>query len=133
MPTLDITRRLLFGGLATFVAAAAIPLSRGALVLPTLVGDGAHDDGPALNAWLRGEPIRVLTDRVSFSGDRLAIDHADLAVRESIIFAGASRSLDVEYSRVRVLPHFRGDYLLWIDADPDAEGPVHFWRANILG
>lgn len=70
--TLD--RRTFLRGALVLTAAAAIPASalkalEAISPLPTLCGDGIHDDTAALNALLAGEPFRTADGFVGIAQD----------------------------------------------------------------
>lgn len=62
---MNLSRRSFLGGVMALTASTALPI-RGAfaLALPTIWGDGVHDDAPGLNALLQGLPFHVENDDV---------------------------------------------------------------------
>jgi len=64
---MSISRRDLFktaGAAAAVAAVPALPFMGNASALPTLYGDMIHDDAPALNALIRGKPVRNLSSAI---------------------------------------------------------------------
>lgn len=101
---MNLSRRLFLGGLATVAAVAASPLRP---YTPVLWGDGVHDDAPALNAWIRGEPVRILRERTGLSGERYAISDATLGLR-SPLFMPKGAILHMSNTTLLTLPGFEG-------------------------
>lgn len=77
---MNFTRRLFLGGLATALAATKVPMSDRAFgSVPVLHGDGKNDDAPALNAWMRGDPVRIVRNvTAAVVGETYAIKGATL-------------------------------------------------------
>lgn len=111
---MNISRRLMLGGLATALAASITRLDLDDNT-PVLIGDGVHDDAPALNAWLKGEPIRFSTKAraavVGGASQMNIIRHATLAIRAPIIVPQRAKLL-MEGCNVVALPDYQGKYLL---------------------
>ena len=69
---MDVSRRkFLFGAGATLAATVvAVPVAE-ALSVPTLWGDGVHDDTEALQAALDGKPVRIAGESMILTEGRL--------------------------------------------------------------
>lgn len=88
---IDVSRRLFLGGVATAISVRPSP---GRAAVPILYGTGTHDDAPALNAWMRGDPIRVLDDDLRIAGDGYKIVGAQLLVGSTIMAREIPLALD---------------------------------------
>lgn len=106
---MEMSRRLFLGGLVTIAAATQV---RAVDRRPILWGDGIHDDAPALNAWLRGEPVRIMDDAFALQGDDCTIDHARLLISETIDLRKGGRPLVMTNCLIKTLPNFRGDAMM---------------------
>lgn len=76
----DFSRRLFLGGLVGLAASSVVKTRT---EIPTLWGDMAHDDAPALNALFRGDPVRVLRGR-AILGERPMLVDASCLVASTI-------------------------------------------------
>jgi hypothetical protein len=97
------SRRLFLGGMASLAVATTV---KTATAVPTLWGDGVHDDAPALNALFRGDPIRVLNGRV-IEGARPAVVDAKLLLGSTLLIDRVEDFLLVR-STLRAMPGFDG-------------------------
>lgn len=60
---MEVSRRVFLGGAIAASCAVALP---GALTaMPTIYGDGIHDDWEGMDALCNGRPVRMLTDTIS--------------------------------------------------------------------
>jgi hypothetical protein len=91
-----MTRRGLIRGLfaapAVVCMANIMPISA-TWALPRIRGDGIHDDGPGLNALLRGEPVDVLTPLVRECGDKVLLFDGAFRTSETIYLGPETKRL----------------------------------------
>lgn len=121
---MDFSRRLFLGGLATAFAASKVGMSDRAFAsIPVLYGDGIRDDAPALNAWLRGDPVKIANARAGIIGERYLIQRANLAIGSTV--RAENVSIDMFECHVRALPGFRGDTLMYIGGDGSKPSTIY--------
>lgn len=60
---MDLSRRSFLGGAIALTAATLLPLDAVASTVPSIHGDGVHDDTNGLQALLDGEPFRIVGER----------------------------------------------------------------------
>jgi len=65
---MNLSRRLFLGGAIATVGASIVPAFAS---VPTIYGDGIHDDWAGIDALWRGKPARILNDAVSVRPDGL--------------------------------------------------------------
>lgn len=62
---MDVSRRFFLGGSLALIAAVTFKPSVSALAnIPTIYGDGAHDDTAGLQALMRNEPVNFSKDQI---------------------------------------------------------------------
>jgi hypothetical protein len=65
---------------------AAIAVVRIPSALPFIWGDGIHDDGPGLNAFLAGKAVEFMTDAVrAWNASDIAIVGGTFLIRETVV------------------------------------------------
>lgn len=122
---MNLSRRSFLGGVMALTASTALPI-RGAfaLALPTIWGDGVHDDAPGLNALLQGLPFHVEND------DVVAIDGM---IRQGTFLIGstlrpiADRHFIITHNLFKALPSLGCAPIL--DIPTGAKGEITF---NVL-
>lgn len=119
---MDLTRRFILGGLATLVAARPLVA---AADIPTLWADGAHDDQPALQAWIDGHAIRFRPGaRAAHSGDRLLVKDAEIMLGDTLHMKRSGRPLLLHGGRARTMPGFNAGCMIKFDASGSSPMPV---------
>lgn len=108
------TRRdFLRGALSLTVVAVALP-SMDALAsdgVPLIVGDGAHDDAPGLNAMFSGKPFMVEGEGFVAQGGELR--DGVFGIRSTIV-VDQNHTISMDRCRIITLPGFEGDYVLHV-------------------
>lgn len=105
---MDLNRRQLFRFGAAATLTAAITPAAAALVIPTLWGDGVHDDSDGLEAGLNGKPVHV-------AGRKLTIVEGHLVggiYTVSRTLNVGSVHLRIESAKIVAAPRFEGRYLM---------------------
>ena len=93
------SRRLMLGGLLSIGGVRTLPAIGG--VLPILWADGLHNDTVALNAWLRGEPVKLgRFGRFSYVGDTYNIRGACLCLERGITAPSSGITLNIDWCHV---------------------------------
>jgi len=101
----DVSRRsFLRGVLAVSVVAATAKLAI-AEHIPTLYGDGMHDDAPALNALFSGKPFRVDNETIVASDGQL--NGGSFAIKSTVHIR--SNSFTVRNCRIECVDGFEGE------------------------
>jgi hypothetical protein len=104
---MSLTRRRFVQMIGAAVAIIKAPLPAIADSLPRLVGDGLHNDAPALNALLNRLPIEVgpLVDvqGAGWVGTVLRLPHGNFAVREPIRIGGTHSDMELDGAGSRII------------------------------
>lgn len=120
---MDMSRRLVLGGMfGVAVAAGAGPVTASVSIVPTLWGDGIHDDAPALNAIVQGQRVKNRCAQAIIHPDgELSIIGANLLLRDQWFVPAGSKIL-VASCKIMCAPDFPEDRaMIWIEADVSGE------------
>jgi hypothetical protein len=101
-------RRSFLKGILTLGVISAVPMSRLIVPVPTIWGDGIHDDAPGLNALLRGDRFIVEADGVIAEDG--VIQGGTFLIRAPLVI----NRFDVFLTKCRftAAPDFQGEFLL---------------------
>lgn len=105
---MNITRRLVLGGLLGLSAASVL---RNDDSTPILWGDGVHDDAPALNALLRGDPIRTAREMGVVQGEHPSLRSGTFLVKSRVVVSRDTLMSDVS---LIAAPDFTDECLMFI-------------------
>lgn len=135
---MTMTRRCFVQMIGAVVALIKAPIPAIADSLPRLVGDGIHNDAPALNALLNRLPIEigplVNVNGAGWKGDTLFLPCGNFAVHESVIIGCEQSDMHLNASGCTLIVSGEVDYAirvtgaervqvsyLHIDTAPDAK------------
>lgn len=103
---IETTRRTFLRGTFSLIGARILPCIPS--FLPTIFLDGLHDDGPGLNALLRGDPVTILDEAAVSrpSAQAVLLRTANILTREMIVLPDGGPYLCLEdcYIEGRDLP-----------------------------
>lgn len=86
----DVSRRMFLRG-ALAVGATSLIIRPTALLIPSIVGDGIHDDGPGLNALFAQQPVDVRGDMVRIiRGDNILIARGHFRTTQPLNVSGCT-------------------------------------------
>ena len=109
---MDVSRRSFLRGALTVAAASLVPVAAAKALglddVPTLWGDGVHDDAPALQALIDGKPFKIAGEGfIARNGAETAfIDGGDYALSNGLVFRKGGRKAAISNASFRTLPEF---------------------------
>jgi hypothetical protein len=111
---MDVSRRSFLRGA---LAVTAVAVSQPSLVLasvPTIHGDGIHDDHAGLQALIDGKPFRVADEAgAAFQASSGIIQSGTFAIGETLRLRG--EYIRINQCRFLSLPGFKGDHMVNVE------------------
>lgn len=112
---MDVSRRSFLRGA---MALTAVTIAQPSMVLasvPTIYGDGIHDDHAGLQALIDGKPFRVQNEASAFQASSGIIRGGTFAIGDTLVIRG--NGILIDFNRIQSLPGFRGQYMVFVEKD----------------